>query len=337
MQDVQTQLNAPQLGLTTALDDPAHFRRFTLPRLRALLQQTSLLLVLDNLETLLTDSHHWRDPLWGELVAALLGHDGLSRVVLTARVRPADLADHPRLQAEAIHALSFAESVLLARELPHLRGLFADDEGLDLLRRTLRVAQGHPKLLELADGLAADRAVLAGRVAAAADELADRADVLDAFFAAGGAREGETRQADADFVRALRGWTAGAVGQLTPTAGLLFAFLCRLEPEDRRQDVVAANWGDVLTRLGAGHAAAVAARAEPEQGLPLGVTFHWPLSLPATCSTCSGAAAAWPRRWPWRRRRPATPGGLGWGRGRSWPTRRFAFTYWPKWAVMPRC
>ena len=66
MQDFQSQLNAPELGLTTALDDPAHFRRFTLPRLRALLQERSLLLVLDNLETLLTDSYGWRDPLWGE-------------------------------------------------------------------------------------------------------------------------------------------------------------------------------------------------------------------------------------------------------------------------------
>ena len=33
MQDIQTQLNAPDLGLTTALDDPARFRAYTLPRL----------------------------------------------------------------------------------------------------------------------------------------------------------------------------------------------------------------------------------------------------------------------------------------------------------------
>ena len=119
-----------------------------------------------------------------------------------------------------------------------------------------RGAGRHAKLLELADGLAADRAVLAGRVGAAtAGELADRADVLDAFLAAGVTREGETRQAEADFWRVLRGWTAGAVGcHLTSTAGLLSAFLCRLEPDDRWQDVVAANWRDVLTRLGEGNA-----------------------------------------------------------------------------------
>ena len=81
-------------------------------------------------------------------------------------------------------------------------------------------------------------------------------------------REGETRQQDADFVRALQGWTAGVAGALTPTAGLLFAFLCRLEPDDRRQDILEANWKDFLTRLGEGHAVAAAALAEPEQGLP---------------------------------------------------------------------
>ena len=113
MFEIERQLNAPDLGLTTALDDPQRFRRFTLPRLRALLQQYSLLLVLDNLETLLSESNRWRDPLWGDLLAALLDHTGPSRVVLTSRRVPADLEKHPRLLAEPIHALSFAESVLL--------------------------------------------------------------------------------------------------------------------------------------------------------------------------------------------------------------------------------
>lgn len=248
--EIERQLNAPGLGLTTALDDPQHFRRFTLPRLRALLQQNSLLLVLDNLETLLSESNRWRDPLWGDLMASLLAHDGPSRTVLTARRLPADLEKHPRLLVEAIHALSFAESVLLARELPNLKRLFADEAGLELLQRTLRVVQGHPKLLELADSLAADRVALARRVAAAADELAARADVLDAFFAVGLPREGETRQADADFVRALQGWTGSVSGGLSPTAGLLFTFLCRLEPEDRQRGIVQTVWPHFMERLG---------------------------------------------------------------------------------------
>ena len=145
MQDIQTQLNAPTLGLTTALDDPQHFRQYTLPRLRALLKQKSLLLVLDNLETLLTDSDGWRDPLWGEVVAALLAHDGPSRVVLTSRRMPAGLANQPKVQVEPIHALSFAESVLLARELPNLKRLFDDEAGRKLVQQTLRRGAGAPQ------------------------------------------------------------------------------------------------------------------------------------------------------------------------------------------------
>jgi tetratricopeptide (TPR) repeat protein len=249
--EIERQLNAPDLGLTTALDAPQRFRRFTLPRLRAMLQERSVLLVFDNLETLLTASNRWRDPLWGELIAALLDHTGASRVILTSRRVPADLAGHARLLAEPIHALSFAESVLLARELPHLKRLFDNAEGLELLQQTLRVVQGHPKLLELADSLAADRPALAARVKAAADELSQRGDVLDAFFAVGGEREGETRQADADFVRALQSWTTGAAGGLSPDAALLLTFLCRLEPEDRQQGIVESNWEGFLKRLSA--------------------------------------------------------------------------------------
>jgi hypothetical protein len=267
MQDIQTQLNAPGLGLITALDDPQQFRQYTLPRLRTLLQRNSLLLVLDNLETLLTDSDHWRDPLWSEVVAAMLAHEGPSRVVLTSRRVPAGLARHTKVQVEAIHALSFPESVLLARELSHLRRLFDDEEGKTLLQQTLRVAQGLPKLLELADGLAADRAVLAARVDAAAADLADRADVIDAFFAVGVPNEGETRQTAAAFVQMLQGWTKGVAGALSPTARFLLEFLCRMEPEDREQHILEATWKGFLTRLGEGHAIAVAALAEPEQGL----------------------------------------------------------------------
>jgi tetratricopeptide (TPR) repeat protein len=266
MQDIQSQLGAPDLGLTTALDQPDRFRQITLPRLGALLKERSLLLVLDNLETLLTDSDRWRDPLWVDVVGALLAHDGPSRVVLTSRRVPADLENHAKVQVEAIHALSFAESILLARELPNLRTLFDDEEGRRLLQRTLWVAQGHPKLLELADGLAADRPALAARVAAAADDLKDRLDVLDAFFAVGGTREGESRQEDADFLRALQGWTVGVAGTLTPTARLLFTFLCCMEPADRRQYVLVATWKNFLTRLGEGHAVAATALAEPDQG-----------------------------------------------------------------------
>ena len=320
MLDIQTQLNAPTLGLTTALENPHHFRQYTLPRLRAMLNQNSLLLVLDNLETLLTDSDGWREPLWGEVVAALLAHDGPSRVVLTSRRVPADLANHGNVQVEPIHALSFAESVLLARELTNLKRLFGDEPGRALVQQTLRVVQGHPKLLELADGLAADRPALAARVEAATKDQAGQANVLDAFFAVGIANEGETRQSDADFVRALQGWTAGVADGLTPTARLLFAFLCRLEPDDRRRYILDANWKDFLTRLGEGHAVAAAVLAEPKQGLPAALAGLEAAGLvgveqparPSVRSKRPGrrptpSTPAWPRRSERRPTRPCSP------------------------------
>lgn len=274
--EIERQLNAPGLGLTTALDDPARFRQFTLPRLRDLLQRYSILLALDNLETLLTASGEWRDPLWGDLVSALLAHNGPSRVVLTSRRRPAALEGHPRLHVEAIHALSLAESALLARELPRLRRLFDDAAGLALLRATLRVVQGHPKLLELADGLAGDRAALHARVAAA--EAGAAAGVLDAFFAPG-EREGETRQDEADFTRVLHGWTRVLAGGLAPAAGLLLAFLSRLEPEDRQAQIVETVWPHFLTRLGRPDAAWAPALDALERAGLVGVERAAPVQL----------------------------------------------------------
>jgi len=246
--EIQTQLNAPDLGLTTTLDDPQRFRLYTLPRLRALLQENSLLLVLDNLENLLTASGGWRDSLWGEVLAALLSHNGPSRVVLTSRRVPADLEQTPKLQREAIHALSFAESVLLARELPNLNALFDDNDGLELLQQTLWAVQGHPKLLELADGLAADRKQLAERVKAAELELAGQGEVLDAFFAVGLPKEGESRRTDQDFMRELQAWTAGVSALLPPSVGLLFQVLCNLEAVDRKRVVLDSVWKDILTQ-----------------------------------------------------------------------------------------
>ncbi len=85
------------------------------------------------------------------------------------------------------------------------------------------------------------------RVAAA--EAGAAAGVLDAFFAPG-EREGETRQDEAGFTRVLAGWTRDLAGGLAPAAGLLLAFLSRLEPEDRQEQIVETVWPHFLTRLG---------------------------------------------------------------------------------------
>ena len=102
------------------VDDPDQLRAF-LPQLTQVFEEYRILLVLDNLESLLTEGGAWRDERWGWVLAALTDHTGLSRVVVTSRQLPVGLPGS--VLVEAVHALSLPESVLLARELPHLRGL----------------------------------------------------------------------------------------------------------------------------------------------------------------------------------------------------------------------
>ena len=77
----------PGLQLVHLLDD----RRLAgfLPELTELLERHRVLVVIDNIESLLTESGQWRDTRWAAVVAALTGHGGLGRVVLTSRRRPA--------------------------------------------------------------------------------------------------------------------------------------------------------------------------------------------------------------------------------------------------------
>ena len=66
-----------------------------LPVLRHALRNTGILLVLDNLETLLTPEGTWRDPRWTLLINALISHDGESRVIMTSRIAPAGMTVTP--------------------------------------------------------------------------------------------------------------------------------------------------------------------------------------------------------------------------------------------------
>jgi tetratricopeptide (TPR) repeat protein len=230
----------PGLELVGLVDDPQDFRRKALPRLRALMEQKAILLVMDNLESLLTGEGEWRDARWGELMDALLNHRGPSRLALTSRRLPNSLARDARVRAEAIHALSFGESVVLARDLPHLKTLFKSPETLPLLRRILEMAQGHPKLLELADGLAADP----DKLAALLQNETEAAATLAAFF-----RQGETARSEDAFMAVLYRWTDGVAASLGLAARLLFHFLARLEDDDRTRAVIDANWEHFLKRL----------------------------------------------------------------------------------------
>jgi CHAT domain len=224
-----------------------------LPRLRQLWTEQGVLLVLDNLEPLLTTEGTWRDPRWDPLIAALAGHDGESRVIMTSRVVPAGL--DPRVLVLPVHALSLGEAVALARELPNLRGLLhAGDVPVrapaasvvavdrDRVRRVLRVVQGHPKLMELADAAAADRARLDAQLAAAEDAASGQG--LEAFF-----RDGDSTLDPGQFLAALTGWTVNALDVLPPAARLMAQFIACLEDSDRNADVIEATWADLWQRL----------------------------------------------------------------------------------------
>jgi CHAT domain len=258
-----------------------------LPRLRAVMAASGVLLVLDNLETLLTPDGGWRDDRWASLLGALTSHGGESRVIMTSRVVPASGTGAP-VRAVPVHALSRDEALGLARELPNLRALLHTDGGplragtgtgtvqeaeaerqrmaadRHRVRRVLRVVQGHPKLLELADAAAAGRDRLDAQLAAAeaaaalqsptgrgdgkpaAETAAGRspASQLDAFF-----RDGHTDLDAAQFLDALARWTTGALDALSPEARLMAEFVACVEDGDRVSYVIEANWADLWRRL----------------------------------------------------------------------------------------
>ena len=235
---------AGHIGTTAALE------KF-LPRLRQVMKDSGILLVLDNLETLLTPEGRWRDPRWEPLTGALTGHDGESRVILTSRIAPADL--DASVVTLPVHALSRDEAVALARELPNLRALLHADGGpgragasadadRERVRRVLRLVQGHPKMLELADAAAADTGRLDTQLTAA--EQAAAGKQLEAFF-----RDGTSTLDPEQFLDALTAWTTTALTVLSSDARLMAEFLACLEDGDRQANIIDANWGNLWRRL----------------------------------------------------------------------------------------
>jgi tetratricopeptide (TPR) repeat protein len=220
-----------------------------LPRLTELTEQRRLLLVIDNAESLLSQDGQWRDQRWSKVIGALTAHTGLSRLVLTSRRVPAGLSG---LGAAAVDALSADESLLLIRELPHLRDLsHGKIPGIDpqvarrLAHRALDVAQGHPKLIELAEGQAANPERLAKLVKAGRREWRKLGGLPEGFFATG-----KTTTSGEDYLDVLAAWTKAVTGTLTPGERDLFWFLCCLEERDRDRATLDGNWASLWTALG---------------------------------------------------------------------------------------
>jgi len=240
----------PDLTMLQVIDRTEALRDW-LPRLAEVLENNAVLIVLDNLESLLTEAGVWRDERWGLLVDALLTPGGLSRTVLTSRVRPSALPDS--IEVIAVHALPLDEALLLVRELPNLRRLLdganetgvSQEAGRQLVRRVLRLVQGHPKLIELAEALAATAVKLAAQLDEADKAQTAGSGELDAFFT-----QGETRLDPAAFMESLHGWTRGIAAALPEAARIFFHFLCAMEEGDRLGPIVELNWSNVWQRLG---------------------------------------------------------------------------------------
>jgi hypothetical protein len=245
------------LRLIHLVHDETALRQF-LPSLKQLLEQESILVVLDNIESLLTADGQWRDSRWGALVSALINHNGYSRLVLTSRRRPSSLINDPKLKSrivsESIHALSLNESVILAREWLNLGALLRGDasginvdDGREMVRKLLEVVQGHPEMIKLAEHLAADPGALKAHL-----------ESLDSKFTATGANvplqdffsNGESTLEADQFLSTLDHWTQQMIATLSPEDSALFQFLCCLEEQDRTSSIVHSVWPQLRLKLG---------------------------------------------------------------------------------------
>jgi hypothetical protein len=221
-----------------------------LPRLTELMERRRVLIVMDNVEPLLSESGSWRDERWELVLDALTAHTGLGRVVLTSRRVPS--TGLTSLRVESVDALSADEALLLVRELPHLQALGQGEiPSVDrptsrrLARRALEVAQGHPKLLELADGQAANPVRLAALLEAGDHAWGKLGGLPKGFFT-----DGDSAAADSDYLQILAAWVKSVTDALRPGERDLFWFLCCLEEADRVRPSLTSRWEDLRHRLG---------------------------------------------------------------------------------------
>ncbi|GAA3857622.1 hypothetical protein GCM10022227_13770 [Streptomyces sedi] len=239
----------PSVRLLDAAEDESALRA-RLPALTEHLRARRVLLVLDNLESLLRPDGTWHTTAWRLLIDVLTGHEGASRTVLTSRYRP--LALNERVRVMAVHALPRREAVLMARELPHLRRLIDDDApkyGPGLFRNMLAATRGHPALIELAEGQAANP-----------DQL--RSFLLEAaeLWQEYGVHEDTPPSPVIGYAEILARWTERALTGLSPAARLLAQAAVCLEEGDRVSLYFRANWQKLWTAL-------TEAGPEPARGL----------------------------------------------------------------------
>ena len=235
---LEARLGDHSFTITDKIDTEAALEKVR-PTLTTVFADAGMLLILDNLETLLTPDGQWRDPRWALLIGALIGHTGPSRVIITSRVVPAGLDAHMVL-IRPVPALSRDESLLLVAELPTLRALL---HSVALARCLLTLTQGHPQLLEFADAAAADPPRLAYQLAEI-EAAVDGAAPLAAFLVQG------NTWLDAEQLRQIAATWINTLAATAPApARLLLQALCRMEETDRNPAVTEANWAALWRRL----------------------------------------------------------------------------------------
>ncbi|MBT2212500.1 CHAT domain-containing protein [Actinomadura sp. NEAU-AAG7] len=220
----------PDVRLVHLLDEEERLEQ-ALSMLAGIAEHARVLVVVDNAESLLGDGGDWQDPRWGRVLHAFAARRGRSKLIVTTRrsLRGTEL------HVAAVHALSRDEAVLLARDLPPLRALMdgrapglSAGRGRTAAARVLTMAQGHPKLLELAAAHADDLDSLNALLADAGTAWEHRAARLGELFTHGG-----TVSPDEGFTAVLTAWTSAIAGRLPEPERIFLQFLCALEEEDR--------------------------------------------------------------------------------------------------------
>ena len=262
----------PELKLLNALASTNRFRGI-LPSLSERIARSRILIVIDNVESLLSEHGAWSDSRWALLISALCAvPDGLSKVVLTSRRAPDDILS---LFIQPLDPLPPDEAYLLALELPRLRALIRGEmPGIEpeaarrLAVSVLNVAQGHPLALEFADSLAARPDRLAAQLQAIelvwrhdgeqvnissnqerrlADDPFAAPDSVDLFS---GLPADEQPSPAAEYEQRLGAWTRSVAGELPPAGDTLLRLLCCLADHERIRPAVAYIWPELWNRIG---------------------------------------------------------------------------------------
>ncbi|MGH3278069.1 MAG: CHAT domain-containing protein [Trebonia sp.] len=200
-------------------------------RLREILRASRVLVVIDNLEGLLRPGGDWHDRRWEAIFGALSDHGGESRLVAASRFvsAPATPGSTENYLLLPVGTLPFADTVILARQLPGLKALISDGRPLAVIRSGARQerarevldrARGHPGLLELDDTAVPAQSAPFAR--------AERERVE----------------------RAIGEWAIATLARLPANANLMACFVAGLEPGDCRSPVINGTWPGLWRRLG---------------------------------------------------------------------------------------